>query len=172
MKRHVCLILLILALLAAPAFADAPATGLDALAPLLPGTWKGTGEVYQTEYTKAGQMSYVSARDCWLQASELKCVFVVNKRLELYAIFTLDAGNGIYHETQFTHEGESPVFNIYVKGNTWTYLQDGEDKGGNVYHTRIVKTYVSPTHVDITTEYSVDNKTWVLYQKATETRIN
>ncbi len=77
----------------------------------------------------------MSMRDCWHEGAEYKCVFVVGQKLQLLAIFSWDAANGIYHENQITVQGPAPVFNIFVKGDVWTYLQDGEDKQGNVYHT-------------------------------------
>lgn len=164
---------LCLLLCAGSALADTPApTGLARLAALLPGTWTTTGETYDTKFTKAGPVGYTSNRDCWFEGAELKCVFVVNRKLQLLSIFDWDAAEGIYHENQITVQGPSPGFTVYVKGNVWTYLQDGQDKAGNVYHTRIVKTYASPTHVDITTEYSLDGKTWVLYEKASETLVD
>jgi len=160
-------------LLAGPALADAPpATGIYRLAGLLPGTWTTTGQTFDTKFTKAGPVGYTTDRDCWIESQELKCVFVVNRRLQLLSIYDWDAADGIYHENQITVQGPAPTFNIYVKGQVWTYLQDGQDKTGNVYHTRIVKTYVSPDKVDITTEYSLDGKTWVLYEKASETRLD
>lgn len=168
--RHALTLYALLA--AAPALADAPVPpGLGPLAALLPGVWITSGETFDTQFTKAGKVSYTSDRDCWLEGAELKCVFVVNRKLQLLGIFDWDAADGVYHENQITVQGPSPPFIIYVKGAAWTYLQDAEDKTGNVYHTRIVKTYASPDRVDITTEYSLDGKTWVLYEKATETRV-
>ena len=159
-------------LAAGAASADAPApSGLDRLATLIPGTWTTAGQTLDTQFTKAGEVAYTSNRDCWREGAELKCVFVVNRKLQLLSIFDWDATDGVYHENQITVQGPAPVFNILVKGNTWTYLQDGEDKTGKVYHTRLTKTYVSPDKVDITNEFSLDGKTWVLYEKATETRV-
>ncbi len=171
--RHPALLVFLLAISATvAAAADTPGpTGLGRLAQLLPGIWATSGQTYDTQFTKAGTVSYTTDRDCWLEGAELKCVFVVNRKLQLLSIFDWDAIDGIYHENQITVQGPSPVFNIYVKGDVWTYLQDGQDKTGDVYHTRLVKTYVSPDQVDITTEYSLDGKTWVLYEKATETRV-
>ncbi|HEV7165613.1 MAG TPA: hypothetical protein VGO35_09515 [Gammaproteobacteria bacterium] len=169
--RYVCIALV---LLAAPAYADAPPaapTGLGRLAAILPGIWKTSGETYATQFTQAGKVNYVTVRDCWHEGTEFKCVFVVNNKLQLFGIYSWDSPNGIYHENQITVQGPSPVFNIYVKGDTWTYLQDGEDKEGKIYHTRLTKTYGSSTSVAITSEYSLDGKTWVLYEKATETRV-
>ena len=164
-----------LVLLTAPAYADAPPTaapaGLERLAAILPGIWKTTGETYATQFTQAGKVNYMTVRDCWQEGPEYKCVFVVNNKLQLFGIYSSDP-DGIYHESQITAQGPSPAFNIFVKGDVWTYLQEGEDKEGKVYHTRLTKTYGSPGSVAITSEYSLDGKTWVLYEKATETRVN
>lgn len=161
------------ALLAAgPAAADAPAaTGMERLAQVLPGTWKSAGQTFDTQYTKAGAVDFTTYRDCWREGAEYKCVYVVNRKLQLFSIFDWDAGDGIYHENQITVQGPSPVFNIVVKGNTWTYDQDGQDKQGNVYHYRIVRTYTSPTSVQFTNQYSLDGKTWVTLEQGTETRV-
>lgn len=150
---------------------NAPATEIYRLAGLLSGTWTTTGQSFDTQFTKAGPVSYTTDRDCWVEGQELKCVFVVNRRLQLLSIFDWDAGAGIYHENQITVQGPSPVFNILVKGDTWTYDQDGQDAKGNVYHYRIVRTYTSPTSVKFTNTYSLDGKTWVTIEQGTETRV-
>ncbi len=168
--RTIVFMSMLLATGAALAAGPAP-TGLPRLIALLPGTWTTTGQTYDTQFTKAGQVGYTSDRDCWLEGPELKCVYVVNRKLQLFSIFDWDATDSVYHENQITVQGPSPVFNILVKGETWIYLQDGQDKTGNFYHTRLTKTYASPDKVDITSEYSLDGKTWVLYEKATETRV-
>lgn len=165
--------LLLFCLCAAPALADAPAaSGIDRLAALLPGTWKTTGETFDSQFTKAGKVDYVADRDCWKEAAEYKCVFVVNRKLQLLSIFSWDAQDGLYHENQITVAGPSPVFNIMVKGSVWTYTQDGEDKQGNVYHYRKVRDYSQPGAVSFTGEYSLDGKTWVTIEKGTETKVD
>ncbi len=168
--------LIALAFLAAPVHAGTPAvpnpTGLDRLAAVLPGTWKSTGEGYKTPFTNEGKVDYTTVRDCWREGGEFKCVFVVNRRLQLLSIFSWDAADGVYHENQITVQGPSPVFNIQVKDNVWTYTQDGQDKQGNVYHYRIVRTYTSATSADFLNEYSLDGKTWVTLEKGTETRVD
>lgn len=169
--RHVCFAL---ALLAPPAYAAPPPaatlTGIDRLAAVLPGTWKSAGDGYATQFTQAGKVNYTALRDCWREGAELRCVFVVNRKLQLLSIFSWDAVDGIYHEEQITPQGPSPVFNILVKDNVWTYTQEGQDKQGNVYHYRIVRTYTSPTSADFLNEYSLDGKTWVTLEQGTETR--
>jgi len=164
------------ALLAAPAYAATPpattSTGLDRLAAVLPGTWKSVGEGYATQFTQAGKVDYTTFRDCWREGEEFKCVFVVNRKLQLFSIFDWNAADGVYHESQITVQGPSPVFNITVKDNVWTYNQDGQDKQGNVYHYRIVRTYTSPTSADFLNEYSLDGKTWVTLEKGTEKRVD
>lgn len=169
LKSHVSLIL---ALLTAPAFADAPATGLDALAPLLPGTWKTVGQTFDSQFTKAGPQGYTTVRDCWRKGAEFKCVFVVNGQLQLFEIFSWDPVDGVYHETQITPQGKQPDFHIMVKGAVWTYDQDIETKDGKVVHYRIVRTYTEPASADYLYEYSIDGKEWTPIAKGVETRID
>jgi hypothetical protein len=164
--------LLLLSLCAVPAFADAPLTGIDRLVALLPGTWKTTGQTLDSAYTKAGKVDYVAMRDCWREAAELKCVYVVNQRLQLLSIFSWDAQDGIYHENQITVSGPSPAYTIMVKGDVWTYTQELEDKEGKVHHSRKVRDYSHPGTVSFTGEYSEDGKTWVTYEQGTETKID
>lgn len=169
MKRHVCLIL---ALFATPAFAEAPATGLDALAPLLPGTWKTVGQTLDSPFTKAGPQGYTTVRDCWREGTEFKCVFVVNGQLQLFEIFSWDPVDSVYHETQITPQGKQPDFHIQVKGAVWTYDQDIETKDGKVVHYRIVRSYTAPRNSDYLYEYSMDGKEWTPIAKGAETRID
>lgn len=169
MKRHTCLLL---ALFVAPAFADAPATGLRALVPLLPGTWKTTGQTFDSKFTKSGPQAYTTVRDCWLEGPEFKCVFVVNGQLQLFDIFSWNAEDGIYRETQITSQGRQPDFHILVKGSTWTYDQDIETQESQVIHYRIVRTYTTPVSADYLYEYSMDGKDWTPIAKGVETRIN
>ena len=172
MRRALSFLVLSALIGAGPAVADTPATGLDRLALLLPGTWKATGQTFATQFTKAGPVDYTTYRDCWRSGPELKCVYVVNRKLQLLSIFVWDAADAIYHENQITVQGPSPVFNILVKGNVWTYDQDAQDKEGNVSHYRIVRTYTSPTNVQFTNSYSLDGKTWVILEQGTETRVD
>ena len=164
--------ILLMSLCAAPAFADTPATGIDRLAAILPGTWKTTGETLDTAYTKAGKVDYVALRDCWREAAEFKCVFIVNRKLQLLSIYSWDAVNGVYHENQVTVQGPSPVYNIMVKDGVWTYTQELEDKDGKVHHYRKIRDYSHPGSVGFTGEYSDDGKTWVTFEKGTETKID
>ena len=154
------------------AAADTPASGLDRLAQVLPGTWKTAGQTLDTQFTKAGPQTYTTVRDCWREGAEYKCVFVVNGQLQLFDIFSWDAGDGIYQELQITPQGKQPVFHISVKGDTWTYDQDIESRDGHVIHYRIVRGYTSRTSADYLYEYSVDGKDWTPIAKGTETRVD
>lgn len=161
------------ALAVAPVWADAPeVSGLDRLAAVFPGTWKTAGQTFDSQFTKAGIQAYTTVRDCWREDEEFKCVFVVNGRLQLFDIFSWNAGDGLYRETQITPEGRQPDFHIFVKDATWTYDQDIETQGGKVVHYRIVRSYTSPTSAGYLYEYSMDGKTWTPIAKGVETRLN
>jgi hypothetical protein len=168
--------LIAFALLAAPAYAGTPPAagpvGLDRLAAVMPGLWKSTGETYSTQFTQAGKVDFITLRDCWREDADYRCVFVVNRKLQLFSIFTWNAADDVYHENQITVQGPSPAFNIMVKDNVWTSTQDGQDKQGKVYHYRKIRTYTSSSSVDFVSEYSLDGKTWVQLEKGVETRVD
>lgn len=170
MRIVLCLLCLILWVSTALAESPAP-TGLDRLAVVLPGTWKTAGQTVDSAFTKAGPQNYVTQRDCWREKDSFKCVFVVNGTLQLYDIFSWDAPNGLYHETQITVKGRQPDFNVSVKGDTWTYDQDIARPDGSVVHYRIVRSYTSATSAYYTYEYSTDGKAWNEIATGTETKI-
>ncbi len=161
---------LLLGVAAGTVQADAPLTGLDRLAALLPGTWRTAGQTFDSQFTKAGPQSYTIVRDCWREDSALKCVNVVNGVLQLYDIFSWDEGGALYEETQITPQGKQPGFHITVKGETWTYDQEITDRNGGVIHYRIVRTYASALSADYLYEYSSDGKTWTPIARGTETK--
>jgi hypothetical protein len=152
--------------------ADAPVTGLDRLAAVLPGTWNTEGQNFDTAVSHAGPQHYVTVRDCWREKDAYKCVYVVNGVLEHYSIFSWDAGNGLYQETAINPRGKLPEVHISVKDNVWTYDQDIQDRDGNVVHIRTIRTFTSPVSVGYLMEYSADGKQWVVVTKSTETRID
>ena|SRR5579859_1560663 len=169
--RHTVILPLLLGV--APALADnsAPA-GIERLAQLLPGTWKTTGQTFDSQFTKAGPQAYTTVRDCWREDPEYKCVFLVSGQLQLFDIFSWDAGDGIYQETQFTPQGKQPMFHVSVKNATWTYDQEIESHDGHVVHYRIVRSYTTPKSADYLYEYSMDGKDWTPIAKGTESRID
>lgn len=154
------------------AAAEAPVTGLDRLAAVLPGTWKTVGQTFDSAMTKAGPQGYTTVHDCWREKDEYKCVYVVNGTLQLYDIFSWNAGDGLYGMTQITPQGRQPEFHVSVKNNTWTYDQDIVTQQGQVIHYRIVRTYTSAVSADYEYQYSSDGKTWNTIAKGTDTRID
>jgi hypothetical protein len=152
--------------------ADAPVTALDRLAAVLPGTWKTVGQTFDSPMTKAGPQGYTTVHDCWREQDAYKCVYVVNGTLQLYDIFSWDAGNGLYGMTQITPQGRQPEFRVNVKDNTWTYDQDIVTQEGQVIHYRIVRNYTSALSADYEYEYSTDGKQWNTIAKGTDTRID
>lgn len=156
---------------AGSAWADTP-VGLDRLAMVLPGTWKTTGQTFDSAYTKAGPQNYVTVRDCWREPDALKCVFVVNGSLQLYDIFGWDATDQLYEETQITVQGRQPEFHISVKDSTWTYDQEIAGREGQVIHYRITRSYDSATHAVYSYAYSSDGKQWTEIAHGTEERID
>jgi hypothetical protein len=160
----------ILMLWASVALADTPApTGLDRLAAVLPGTWTTKGQTLDSPFTKAGPQNYVTRRDCWRDAAAYKCVFVVNGSLQLYDIFSWDAQDQLYEETQITPKGRQPDFHISVKGDTWTYDQDIARPDGTAIHYRILRVYTSPSSATYTYSFSSDGKRWTEIATGTET---
>jgi hypothetical protein len=160
----------VLLLWVSSALADTPVpTGLDRLAQFLPGTWTTKGETLDSPFTKAGPQNYVTRRDCWRDASSYKCVFVVNGSLQLYDIFSWDAQDQLYQETQITPQGRQPEFHIFVKGDTWTYDQDIVRPGSTVIHYRILRVYTSASSATYSYSYSSDGKQWTDIAKGTET---
>ena len=172
--RHPTLLVFLLAVSAAlPALADTPAAaGLDRLAQVMPGTWKTVGQTFDSQFTKAGPQTYTTVRDCWREGTEYRCVFVVNGQLQLFDIFSWDAGDGLYQQIQITAQGKQPVFHISVKNATWTYDQDIESHDGHVVHYRIVRNYTTAKSADYLYEYSMDGKDWTPIAKGTETRVD
>ena len=168
-----CILILIAALGSSPTWAEGPAvSGLERLAIVLPGTWKTAGQTLGSQFTKAGPQTYTTVRDCWREVDEFKCVSVVNGQLQLFDIFTWNAQDGLYRETQITSHGRQPDFHLSVQGNTWTYDQNIESKDGEVIHYRIVRNYNAPTSVNYLYEYSLDGRTWTPIAKGMETRLN
>lgn len=156
---------------ALPAFADAPpATGLDRLAEVLPGTWKTEGQTLDTKFTKAGPQRYTTVRDCWRDGDAYKCVFVVNGQLQLYDIISWHANDGVYLMTQITPQGRQPEFHISVKDDVWTFAQEIQTQDGHIVHYRIVRTYTAPASAGYAYEYSDDGKQWTRMAEGTETR--
>ena len=169
---HMRIALVALVLWTTAALADTPAaTGLDRLAQVLPGIWTTKGETLDSPFTKAGPQSYVTRRDCWRDGDSYRCVFVVNGSLQLYDIFSWDAGGGLYQETQITPKGRQPEFRISVKGDTWTYDQDIARPDGAVIHYRILRVYSSASSATYSYSYSTDGKQWTEIAKGTETRV-
>ena len=144
-------------------------TGLDRLAQVLPGTWTTKGETLDSPFTKAGPQNYVTQRECWRDAAAFKCVFVVNGSLQLYDIFSWDAQDQLYEETQITPKGSQPEFHITVKGDTWTYDQDILRPDSTVIHYRIIRVYTSPTSATYSYSFSTDGKQWTEIAKGNET---
>lgn len=156
-----------------PAAADAPpATGLDRLAQVLPGTWKTEGQTLDTQFTKAGPQRYTTVRDCWRDGDSYKCVFVVNGTLQLYDIISWRPVDGVYLQTRITAQGRQPEFRISVKDSVWTFAQDIQQQDGHTVHYRIVRTYTSPVSAGYVYEYSNDGKDWTRMAEGTETRID
>lgn len=151
--------------------ADAP-TGLDALAARLPGTWKTLGQTFDTPFAKAGPQNYTTVHDCWREGDAYKCVFVVNGTLQLYDIYSWNAGDIMYGMTRITPQGRQPEFRLTIKGDAWTYDQDINTPQGQVIHYRIVRRYTSATTADYAYEYSSDGKAWTEIAKGTDTRLD
>ncbi|HEY1773975.1 MAG TPA: hypothetical protein VGH91_12375 [Gammaproteobacteria bacterium] len=145
-------------------------TGLDRLAQVLPGTWTTHGQTFDSPFTKAGPQDYTTRRDCWRDADSYKCVWVVNGSLQLYDIFSWDAEDQLYQETQITPKGRQPDFHISVKGDTWIYDQDIERPDNTVIHYRILRVYTSATSASYSYSFSTDGKRWTDIAKGTETR--
>lgn len=171
MRHFIVCCVLLLSVSAGAVRADAPLAGLDRLAAVLPGTWRTTGQTFDSQFTKAGPQLYTTVRDCWREDSAYKCVNVVNGVLQLYDIFSWDEGGALYEETQVTPQGKQAGFHITVKGDSWTYDQEIEDRSGGVIHYRIVRTYASPLSADYLYEYSSDGKTWTRIAQGTETKL-
>jgi hypothetical protein len=151
--------------------ADTPApTGLDRLASILPGTWTTKGQTLDSPFTKAGPQNYVTRRDCWRDAVAYKCVFVVNGSLQLYDIFSWDAQDQLYEETQITPKGRQPDFHISVKGDTWTFDQDIVRPDSSVIHYRILRVYTSTSSATYSYSFSSDGKQWTEIATGNETR--
>jgi hypothetical protein len=164
-------IFVILLLCSSVTLADTPApTGLDRLAQVLPGTWTTKGETLDSPFTKAGPQDYVTRRECWRDTAAYKCVFVVNGSLQLYDIFSWDAQDQLYQETQITPKGPQPEFHISVKGDTWTYDQDIVRPDGTVIHYRILRVYTSVSSATYSYSFSTDGKQWTDIAKGSETR--
>lgn len=144
-------------------------TGLDRLAQVLPGTWTTKGETLDSPFTKAGPQNYVTRRDCWRDAASYKCVFVVNGSLQLYDIFSWDAEDQLYQETQITPQGRQPEFHILVKGYSWTYDQDIVRPDSTVIHYRILMVYTSASSATYSYSYSTDGKQWTIIARGSET---
>ena len=157
---------------ALPAAADAPpATGLDRLAQVLPGTWKTEGQTFDVPHiAKAGPQHFTTVRDCWRDADAYKCVYVVNGQLQLYDIISWHAGDGTYLMTRITKDGRQPEFHISVKDQTWTFAQDIQRQDGQTVHYRIVRTYTAPGTADYVNELSDDGKEWTQIAQGIETR--
>lgn len=162
----------VLVLWVSVALADpATPTGLDRLAAVLPGTWNTEGQTLDSPFTKAGPQKYITQRDCWREADSYKCVFVVNGSLQLYDIFSWDAQDKLYQETQITPKGRQPEFHISVTSDTWTYDQDIARSDGSVIHYRIVRVYASTSSASYSYSFSTDGKQWTEIAKGTETRM-
>ena len=155
---------------AVPPIPAVPYTGLDLIQARYAGTYKVDETTSDTEFSRAGSRQYVLTRDCAVQGAALDCKLIAEGTVQGDQEFIWDPSAGVYHVEMTIGDRHQPTLTLSVKGDTWTFLQEIQDRDGKPLHYRIVRQYHSATEVSYSAGFSHDGTSWVLMTRGTELR--
>ena len=164
-------VLLMLCLLAAAAWADAPVpTGLALIQARYAGTWHVEEADYDTEVSRTGTRQYDLTRDCTLKDAVLDCRLMAQGSLQGEQRISWDAAAGSYHVEMDIAGHPQPPLTLTVKGDAWNFLEEVKDRDGQPLTLRIQRQYHSDTEVSTSAGYSRDGVHWTPMSRGTEIR--
>ena len=148
--------------------------GIDKLGVFL-GHWRTTGEMRETNYSKARKKSDDEMICQWMpnhgflicdqlihrpQGTENELsIYTYNEKDRTYAFF------GIGREDK-----EARTTKLTIQDNVWTYADESVEAGKRVQF-RTLNTFVSPNEVEWRSEYSEEGAHWIVMGEGRDTRL-